>query len=216
MRTAIIADIHGNVPGFEVVFADIEQQNCDRILCLGDVMDGGGDVTDHTADESAVRMIYQREIPTVRGNHDGVLAQKMAPELIEWIEQLPDEIVEGDVVYTHISPGPKKRKTMTPYGAWSVLDETPHRLVFVGHIHVSVIFRYRNDDEAMAASICPFKFNHPFRLDPNERYLISPGAIGYPRDGIGKIRYAIYDDEKETVDIRALDGPLLKVGYWWL
>ena len=35
------------------------------------------------------------------------------------------------------------------------------------------------------------------------------GAVGYPRDGLRKIRYGIYDQRADTIEIRALDGPLL-------
>lgn len=37
MRIALISDIHGNFTAFEAVLADIEQQQVDSIICLGDV-----------------------------------------------------------------------------------------------------------------------------------------------------------------------------------
>ncbi len=37
MRIGLISDIHGNLPAFEAVLADIDIRRVDRILCLGDV-----------------------------------------------------------------------------------------------------------------------------------------------------------------------------------
>jgi len=37
MRIAIIADIHGNLVSFEAVLADIEREQVDQIVCLGDL-----------------------------------------------------------------------------------------------------------------------------------------------------------------------------------
>ena len=40
-RTASISDIHGNYDGLLAVLADIARLQCDRILCQGDLVDGG-------------------------------------------------------------------------------------------------------------------------------------------------------------------------------
>ncbi len=37
MRIALISDIHGNLPAFEAVLADIDIRGVDRVVCLGDV-----------------------------------------------------------------------------------------------------------------------------------------------------------------------------------
>lgn len=47
MRTAIISDIHGNLPGLELVLADVEAKNVGRILCLGDLVGRRGFREDH-------------------------------------------------------------------------------------------------------------------------------------------------------------------------
>lgn len=41
MNIALISDIHGNLPAFEAVLADLSRENPDQIVCLGDVMWGG-------------------------------------------------------------------------------------------------------------------------------------------------------------------------------
>jgi hypothetical protein len=49
-------------------------------------------------------------------------------------------------------------------------------------------------------------------LQPNDRYIISVGAIGYPRAGGCFLRYGIYDAEAQTVEFIKLPGPLLPYG----
>lgn len=41
MRVAVISDMHGNAVAFEAVLADIEGQKVDRVVCLGDALQGG-------------------------------------------------------------------------------------------------------------------------------------------------------------------------------
>ena len=40
MKTAIIADIHGNSPALRAVLADAREQGCERLIVLGDVIPG--------------------------------------------------------------------------------------------------------------------------------------------------------------------------------
>jgi hypothetical protein len=35
------------------------------------------------------------------------------------------------------------------------------------------------------------------------------GSVGYGRDLVGKLRYAIHDREAATIEFRAIEGPLL-------
>ena len=40
MRVGLISDIHGNLPALEAVLADLERQQLDRVICLGDICFG--------------------------------------------------------------------------------------------------------------------------------------------------------------------------------
>ena len=41
MRIAVLSDIHGNAFAFQVVLADLKQEAVDRVVCLGDAVQGG-------------------------------------------------------------------------------------------------------------------------------------------------------------------------------
>ncbi len=200
-RTALISDIHGNHAGLLAALEDIARQGCDRIVCLGDLVDGG------PADDAVVAEIASRGIPCVRGNHDENNDAVLAEETRRFLAALPERFVEDDVLYIHISPRPIRRKINHEVEAWNVFDETDFRLMFVGHVHVPYIFGERSDTHGQATRHA-FEYNRPFPV-AGERYIVSVGSIGYGRDLVGKIRYAIYDRDAATVELRAIEGPLL-------
>ena len=41
MRIAAISDVHGNLPAFDAVLADLAAQDVDLVVDLGDLLSGG-------------------------------------------------------------------------------------------------------------------------------------------------------------------------------
>lgn len=64
MRIAVISDMHGNDFAFEKVENDIQKQGVDRIVCLGDAIQGGAQPAD------VVRRLRRLNCPVVMGNAD--------------------------------------------------------------------------------------------------------------------------------------------------
>lgn len=205
-RTALISDIHGNHAGLLAVLADIEAQACDRIVCLGDLVDGGPE------NEEVVETIRRRGIPCVRGNHDQYHDLRLSSTALAFLSGLPEAIVEEDALYVHISPRAISRKINHEVEAWNVFDETDYRRVFVGHVHVPFLFGERSETHGQATRH-GFEYCQPLALAADDRFIVSVGAVGYGRDEIGKIRYAIYDREAGSVEFRAIDGPLLPLDH---
>jgi len=205
-RTALISDIHGSHAGLLAVLEDISAQRCDRIVCLGDLVEGGPD------NERVIETLQRLGVPCVRGNHDETNDVVLPYPMRQFLLDLPERIDEGDVLYTHISPREKKRKVNHAVEAWNVFDEHAFRLLFVGHVHVPMIFGQRSQAYGESA-VHAFEYNRPFVLEPGERYIVSVGSVAYGRDYVGRIRYAIHDAAVGTVELRAIDGPLLEMDY---
>jgi hypothetical protein len=146
-------------------------------------------------------------IPIVQGNHDANNAVTLSQERDQFLKSLPKEIQEGGLFFTHFSPR-ACNQVIDKIEAWNVFNETNHRLFFVGHIHVPVIFGNKYS-EFGTAQLNDSNYATPFELESDQRYIICPGAVGYGRDHVQKIRYGIYDHDRSTIEIRALDGPLL-------
>lgn len=67
MRVAVIADIHGNAVAFDAVLADLETQTVDRVVCLGDAIQGGPQPAE------VVARLRELGCPVVYGNADAFL-----------------------------------------------------------------------------------------------------------------------------------------------
>jgi len=67
MRIAIIADIHGNAVAFDAVLADLETHIVDRVVCLGDAIQGGPQPSE------VVARLRELGCPVVYGNADAFL-----------------------------------------------------------------------------------------------------------------------------------------------
>ncbi|MCA1670185.1 MAG: metallophosphatase family protein [Thermomicrobia bacterium] len=67
MRVAVIADIHGNGVAFDAVLADLSAHAVDRIVCLGDAIQGGPQPA------AVVARLRELGCPVVYGNADAFL-----------------------------------------------------------------------------------------------------------------------------------------------
>ena len=202
MRTALISDVHGNYAGLLAVLADIEQQQYDRILCLGDLVDGGPQSME------VVRLLQERAISSVRGNHDEYPNAGLPLDIEDYLRQLPEAIVEGQVIYTHTSPRDRKAKIIDGVEAWNVFEEVSYKRIFVGDIHIPLIFGQQCTQKVSATSY-PVPYDEEFQFAPDDRYIVCVGSVGYSRDAYNWLRYAIYDSERDSITFRAPEGPIL-------
>ena len=202
MRTAIISDIHGNYAGLLAVLADIEEQRCDRIVCLGDLVDGGPQSIE------VVQLVQERSILTVQGNHDEYPNAELPTEIEDYLQHLPEVIIEGTVIYTHTSPRSRKAKISDGVEAWNVFEEVAYRRIFVGDIHIPLIFG-QQCLQRVSASSYPIPYDEEFPFAADDRYIVCVGAVGYSRDAYHWLRYAIFDDEHDSITFKAPEGPIL-------
>src|SRR5438270_4581511 len=70
-RTAIISDVHGNLPAFEAVLADIDREGVDLRWCLGDLVGYGAQP------DECVALARERCDLCLIGNHDLVVVDKL-------------------------------------------------------------------------------------------------------------------------------------------
>ena len=78
MRTALIADIHGNLVALDAVLGDIGRRSADRVVCLGDVAATG------PQPRQAIERMAELGCDVVMGNTD------------EWLIEPRDESIEDD------------------------------------------------------------------------------------------------------------------------
>jgi predicted phosphodiesterase len=214
MRTAIVADIHGNLTALEAVAAEIERRGTERVLHAGDLALAGAQPAE------VVDRVRELGWPGVVGNVDELLwnseqlqvqlerAPKLEPllrllfeayapatrellgeERIGWLRALPPERREGDIRVLHASPGDLWRAPM-PDAADGELLETygpaDGGIVVYGHIHLPYVRRLDSLTVANTGSV-----GNPFDGDPRAAYLEI-------EDGEAETIRVSYDIEREV------------------
>ena len=81
-KIAFISDIHSNLEALTAVLAQCDELKCDEIICLGDIIGYGASPSE------CIKIIREREIPCVLGNHDEYVTLLMDPR----VERLRPEI----------------------------------------------------------------------------------------------------------------------------
>ena len=92
--------------------------------------------------------------------------------------------------------------------AWNVFEETNYRRVFVGDVHVPLIYGQRCA-EKVSATTYPIVYGEEFLFSSDDRYIVCVGAVGYSRDAYHWLRYAVYDSDRDAVTFHAPEGPIL-------
>lgn len=81
MKVAILSDIHGNIQALESVMADIKENNCEKVFCLGDLAMAGPEPT------KVINFVKSQSNWTViQGNTDKMIAD-FTPEILKNTEK---------------------------------------------------------------------------------------------------------------------------------
>lgn len=103
MNVGIISDIHGDYEALQIALNRLHNQHsCESVLCAGDLIGRGPNPN------RVVDLIRERDIPTVRGNHDE-WAYEISDSNKQFLKSLPldwQQEIHGVSVYMcHGKPG---------------------------------------------------------------------------------------------------------------
>lgn len=186
MRIALLADIHANLPALEAVLRDVDNLGVDQIWVAGDL------VGYNPWPNEVVRVLKERKVRAIRGNHDRAALSgdtawfnELAAAAIRWtrivltpasvgyLRFLEDRTraatAEGAVAMYHGSPRNDDEYVLP----WAV-DETLVRManaafVVLGHTHLPMAYTSRYG------------------------VLVNPGSVGQPRDRDPRAAWALLD-----------------------
>ncbi len=216
MGYAIVSDIHANQEALTAVMEDIDDQNVERILCLGDVIGYGPDPRE-TLDVAIKRFEF-----SLKGNHEhAILFQPIgfnesATKSANWTKEqindtsfdreenhrlwnflgeLKDSKTKEDILYVHASPVDPVNQYVLPGDIHNrqKMDEIFSHIegvCFGGHTHIPGVF-----EEGKGQFLSPEELDHSYDLNEN-RALINVGSVGQPRDGNTDACYVIIEDEE--------------------
>ena len=228
MRIGIISDIHSNPTALLTVLKDIEQQKCDRIVCLGDIVGYGYDPN------GCIDICRERGIECFLGNHDAGLVGKfsldqfipfaknailrqralVSEENKRWLENLPYNKMEGkedNFAYAFVH-GTYCLPERFDYINWftdavlelQYLKAQKINVLFVGHTHQATLWLFNGDYSRVQQAYIDLDDNQEFDLSADaECAIVNVGSVGYPRVQPYSI-YGIYDTETHIFQHRIL------------
>ena len=209
MRYAFVSDIHGNLPAWNTVLADLAVHRVDRIVCLGDTVGYGPQPAE------CLRSVHAHVHQMVLGNHDAVVGGRMdagtfndrARRMIAWTQtRLGDNARDLFAKLPLVLRGPGFRCThgefsdpavfryvFEPEDAAASFRAAPEPLLFCGHTHRPGVFL--TGESGRIYRIDP----QDFELEEGKRYLVNVGSVGASRDGDPRASYVLYDEERRGV-----------------
>jgi putative phosphoesterase len=229
VRTALIADIHGNLVALDAVLSDIDRRGADRIVCLGDVAATG------PQPRAAIERVANLGCDVVMGNTDEWLIEprdesiedddtRRIVEIDLWAhDQLEDRHIEllrnyravveldGLLCY-HGSPRSNTDVLLpiTPETELAVmLDGHAEAIMAGGHTHMPMLRRH-----GASLVINPGSVGMPFEHAAGGTFRNPPWAE-YAIAGDGEVEF-----HRVRVDVGAVTGAALKSGMpnagWWV
>jgi len=212
LRYAILSDIHGNLEAFRAVLEDAAAQRVQEIVFLGDIVGYGGNP------KECIDLLRENTHAIVAGNHDWGVAGKtniayfnsIAQAAISWtvsqlnsedkefLAQLPLTREEESFTCVHATPiNPNKwHYIFSKKEAARNIQALEHKICFVGHSHIPIIFALNRYGELLFAT----KFS-AITLEEQTRFLINVGSVGQPRDANPEAAYGILDAEKREFSL---------------
>jgi diadenosine tetraphosphatase ApaH/serine/threonine PP2A family protein phosphatase len=216
MRIALLSDVHGNLPAFEAVLADIDSAGVEQIWCLGDLVGYGA------APDACVELARSRCDLSLAGNHDMVVTgeidiadfsssaalaaewtrEHIGAEALEFLKALRPQQDDRAIGLYHASPrDPVWEYVLSTWQADECMEVMEPRVGAVGHSHVALWFRRDGEGQIEGAQA-----EGGLERELGEgQWLLNPGAVGQPRDGDPRAAWLLLDTEAWSAEWRRVE-----------
>ena len=215
-RFAVISDVHANLDALLAVLDDFEEQEIDKVYCLGDLVGYGA----HPLEVIDIAM--QDFEWVLRGNHDDAATYKIpkyfnqtAAQAVYWTrdrlkpktysrphavkrwefmrKKLKDKAVIGDMGFGHGTLDSYFHYIDTAKNAKKAFDGLPPsiNILFVGHTHIPGV--WENTEKGMNYYKCNSEI---LPLMRKNRLIVNVGSVGQPRDGDTRACYVVVEGNK--------------------
>jgi predicted phosphodiesterase len=219
MRIALLSDVHGNLPAFEAVLADVSNEGVDERWCLGDLVGYGAQP------DACAALARERCDLCLAGNHDLVVTGKtpiesfatsaaaaarwtretIAEDSLDFLRGLEPADLDHEIGLYHASPrDPVWEYVLSSWQADECMDLMEPRLGAIGHSHVALWFHRDAAGEVEGGLAKP-----GLERDLTEgRWLINPGGVGQPRDRDPRAAWLLLDTGAWTATWRRVEYPI--------
>ncbi|GAI18145.1 unnamed protein product, partial [marine sediment metagenome] len=198
----------GNLEALEAVQQAYRQEQIDEYIFLGDAVGYGANPNE------CCEIIRSLASIALLGNHDAACCGKtdvtwfvnharaaidwslniLTPENLQWLSGLDYQLRKDNLIFSHGSP-------IQPENFEYVLDSNQAAsvfklmkiasVVFIGHAHYPLTFCHRSDQ----STVIFVSMEPNIQLEEGNKYIVSLGSSGQPRDGDYRASYSIFDTE---------------------
>lgn len=222
MKLALVSDVHANLEALRATLRDIDRQNVDRIVCLGDI------VGYHADPAECVILLRDANALCVAGSHDRAAAglittdgfsatatlaadwtsKRLDDNVRDFLARLPLQINLADhLVAVHGALLPKggcdstrlntEARRRTTFDALAS-HPSKARVCAFGHTHDLGVYELRNGTERLLCS-------DEVQLRGDAYYLVNPGSVGQPRGTSDRrATYMVFDSDRQIVSIHRM------------
>lgn len=217
MLIGIIGDVHSNIEALTATYKALRKAGCEKIICTGDI------VGYNASPKECIDFIREKEIPSVRGNHDHFVAgsdesgwnvheharaailwtrEILDKERISWLASLPFKYEYNDLQFVHASledtDGEYWPYIMNIQSAMFHFFMQKKKICFYGHTHVPLIFVFKKG----FITIGLLKSSNSLKgTDDTSKILLNPGSVGQPRDFDPRASSIVFDTEKLKISL---------------
>ena len=228
MKVAVLSDIHGNFQALESVVEDLKSNNCEKVLCLGDLAMAGPQprmVIDYVRKQKDWEVIqgntdkliadFSPEVFQSVKNNFPVMAHALADDVLliedekkDYLKNLPPQkelVIDGvKILLVHGSPRRNNEDilpNMPLKEIENMLEKTDADLIFCGHTHIPA--GYQTNKKQTVVNVG--SVGRPMTSDPKSCYVIADF-----QDGGFSIEHRFVDYDRETaakiILARAFEG----------
>ena len=217
-KYAILSDIHGNLFALTEIINDLNNQNVDSIILLGDLIDYGmqsNEVIEAIKDNFSDKIIcniwgnHEKAILTKDFNHfsskRGVDSAKFTESQLtdDSKDYLNNELIHEGKFEFEIG----NKKALAIHGSlkdyyWKAIfpdnlngDYSGFDIVLSGHSHYPHVFQHF------------YEADNPDMRNKKAVLFINPGSVGQPRNHNPSAQYAIMDGDSMGVELRYVSYP---------
>jgi predicted phosphodiesterase len=204
MKTAFIADIHGNYEALKAVLAEIDNIGVIRTYCVGDT------VGYYSQFNECIAELRKRNILSVLGNHDFYIISsgfcprsRSANDCIAYQQEYITDINLNWLRSLPVHRLSLPDKIQMVHGGWS--DPIDEYLDNPNEEYFSKIYRNYNGYFVSAHT------HISLIKEIGDIIYCNPGSVGQPRDGDPRASFAIFDNETNKFTIHRVEYDMQKV-----